>query len=238
MKGHVNLLAVQLVATLALVSAAPIFESQFRVANATETRVPDYDVTPVSPEDVELYLSVLRATVDRLERPSGNVLQATNAEKRIRADKALCDEYRNRNNKEIRAVPPLDAEIFRTADGTRQFYSLDTTIAVERGVLSRYDAIKETVASTLGVSIEAWQDYPAFVAARHGLPARRHASFCGRGGDCGPTPTLAQLQIMERERSARTADAQLIGTRRTEILSLRQRFRDLLEPYFLRTPCG
>jgi hypothetical protein len=84
--------AVRLIAALGLMAAAALTASPFYVANAMEAGIPDYVVTPLSGGDLELYLSILHASEDRFEHPTGDVSDAINAHKRFEPTKACAPD--------------------------------------------------------------------------------------------------------------------------------------------------
>jgi hypothetical protein len=203
-KSHAQRAASRLlVAGFLLVSLVPSL-------TAAPARNPDYDITPLSVDDVELYVAVLRTTVERLENPTAEMVPTISARRQYMKEK----DWREKCSKGGRTLPPLDQQFCQLANETQKFAYLDETIAMERGVFAHYMAVRDALASRLGIPASPTMDHSAVILR------------CGRGGDCGPNPSQGQIALMARERAAREADSRLLASHREEIMTLLTRLTD------------
>ena len=162
--------------------------------------VPDFAVVPLGKADVDLYLDILRAAAAHNAHLTGD-------------DKAAVDftlqMQRHPPQNPAAGHMPTPAEMnqmIRNANLSARaavLASYDDTIAQQRGVAARYDAIKNEVETVL-------------------------AQVTGMGGSCGGdcTPpggfSAAQLARAKKESDAVNADKPLIAPHVAEIVSLKK----------------
>jgi hypothetical protein len=92
------------------------------------------DNHPLTNDDVDLYVSVMKAAVERVEKPD-------------KEDRKAMDFLRQMNSGE-RSLPNRSQKALLTR-GT-ELASADSAIARERGVAERYMAVKARIESTIG----------------------------------------------------------------------------------------
>jgi hypothetical protein len=158
----------------------------------------DYNITPLTQADVNLYLSIMRAAAAHNAHLTGD-------------DKAAVDymAYLRKNPpKPITAMPtPAQMkEMERNAalsGRAAELASYDEVIAKQRGVADRYDGIKN----------EVEQAYDR--ASGQGLAS------CG-GSDCGGPMTAAQIARGKQTEAALKADEPLVKPHVAEIKTLKK----------------
>ncbi|SRR5579885_395010 len=166
----------------------------------------DYQTSPMTQADMDLYLSVMRAAADHNSHLSA-------------ADQAAL-KYMQDISKHPPQEPdgmPTQAQLqqmeknAQLASRATALAMYDDTIAQQRGVQERYDGIKGVVEDLV-----MW-----------GGPTG--GADCG-GSDCGgdAQPTAAQMAEDRRQQAARKADWILIQPHVAEIRQLRKKVGDLL----------
>jgi hypothetical protein len=166
----------------------------------------DYNVTPLTQADVDLYMSIMRAAAAHNAHLTGD-------------DKAAVDYVANLQKHppapmatDHMPTPAQIQQMERNATlGSRaaQLASYDEEIARQRGVEERYDGIKN----------EAEQAY----AQASGMGAD-----CG--GDCGGTMTAAQIERGKKTDAAIKADKPLIVPHVAEIKTLKKQINGFMFP--------
>ncbi len=106
-------------------------------AMTNEGPIPNYDTTPMTQADVDLYISVMQAAADYIKNPSAS-------------DKAAMDFTKQvSSGKFTGTVTPEQAQMLARAATLAQY---DEEIAKQRGIPKRYDAIKGTVEGLVGLT--------------------------------------------------------------------------------------
>lgn len=158
----------------------------------------DYNVTPITQADMDLYMSIMRAAAQHNSHLTGD-------------DKAAVDYtigLRKNPPKPITGIPtPAQIkEMERNAmlgGRAAELASYDDVIAKQRGVADRYDGIKN----------EVEQAYDRVTGS--GLAS------CG-GSDCGGPMTAAQIARGKQTEAALKADEPLVKPHVAEIKTLKQ----------------
>jgi hypothetical protein len=159
-------------------------------------QAPDFNVTPLMKKDIDTYVGVLRAALERLKSAIGRERKALDFVREI-----------NEGAVSITPGPPsqIDASlVVRSAEFSNTLAILsrmDERVAEERGILDLYIAIRWAVRNRLGMPNGYSEQKP----------------YCGRGGDCGSSPTPVQVILMTREKATRAADRDLVEGRRSEL---------------------
>jgi len=166
----------------------------------------DYQTTPMTQADMDLYLSVMRAAADH----NAHLGAADQAALKYMAD------ISKHPPPEVDGIPSQAQmqEMERNAQMANRATELmmyDETVAQQRGVQARYDGIKGVV-----------EDLVTWGGPNGGAD-------CG-GGDCGGDvhPTAAQLAQDRQMQAARKADWPLIQPHLAEIRQLRKNVGGLL----------
>lgn len=157
----------------------------------------DYNVTPLTKADVDLYMDIMRAAAQHNTHLSGD-------------DKAAVDYAVNLQKhppKPVTGMPSAaqmkemerDAQLSGRA---AELASYDEVIAKQRNVEPRYDGIKN----------EVEQIYDRATGA---------AGSCG-GDDCGGTLTAAQIEMGKKTEAALKADEPLVKPHVAEIRTLKR----------------
>jgi len=175
------------------------------VANAGEPAFPDYAVTPLSKADFDLFMGILQAAADHNAHLTG-------------VDKEAYDFFMKNKSAPPPPLPPNGqptpqwlAQMEHRSQllgHAGQLASFDVTIAKQRGVQKRYEAIKNEVESIILVS--------------EGMQGE-----CG-DSDCGPKPTPAQIARAKAIAAALKADKPLVAPHAAEIRALEKRVNFML----------
>jgi len=164
--------------------ASPDAAAEQAAANALKTQ-------PLSDADVNLYLDIMKAAADQITNPSGQ-------------DRAAIDFARQVNSgKATGAVTPDQAQLLVHAT---QLAQLDETIAAQRGVQARYDAIRGVVEGLVGPMV---------------------CTSCSGDGGAQAT-SAAQQQEWDKEQAVQETDLKLLEPHRAEIESVQKQVRGFL----------
>jgi len=104
---------------------------------ANKGPVPNYDTTPMTQADVDLYIDVMKAAAAYIQNPSASDKAAMDFAKQVGAGKITG------------TVTPEQAQMLARAATLAQY---DEEIAKQRGISKRYDAIKGTVEGLVGMT--------------------------------------------------------------------------------------
>jgi hypothetical protein len=104
---------------------------------AKEGPVPNYDTTPMTQADVDLYISVMQAAADYIKNPSASDKAAMEFAKQVSKGNAPS------------TVSPEQAQMLARAATLAQY---DMEIANQRGISKRYEAIRGTVEGLVGMT--------------------------------------------------------------------------------------
>ncbi|HUO97632.1 MAG TPA: hypothetical protein VMU01_03145 [Rhizomicrobium sp.] len=171
----------------------------------SEPAFPDYAVTPLTKADVDLFMGILKAAADHNAHLTG-------------ADKEAYDFFMK--NKSAPPPPPPNGQPTpqwlqmmehrsQLLAHAGELATYDVTIAKQRGVQKRYDAIKGEVEAVIDTEVEGM------------------TGECG-DSDCGPAPTPAQRARAKAIDAARKADKPLIAPHAAEIRALQKRVNFML----------
>jgi hypothetical protein len=106
------------------------------VSAAKEGPVPNFDTTPLSQADVDLYIDVMTAAANYVKNPSAN-------------DRAAMDFAAQVNSGKVTtAVSPAQAQMLARTAVLAQY---DMEIAKQRGISARYEAIRGAVEGLVGM---------------------------------------------------------------------------------------
>jgi hypothetical protein len=153
-------------------------------ANALKT-------TPLTEADIDLYLDIMKAAADRVTNATGQ-------------DRAALDLLRQVNSgKTTGALTPDQAALLAHA---AQLTQVDEDIAAQRGVKSRYDAIRGVIEGLVGTMA--------------------CASCSGDGG--AQAASAAQQQEWAAEQAVMQTDQKLLQPHSAEIVSLQKQVRGFL----------
>ena len=154
--------------------APPVPQAQMQVASIPAE--PKYDVTPLTSIDVDLYVQIMRVAADYVEHATGE-------------DKAALDYVREAKANTSgapasgMAEPATSREAAMLEQRAADLSNYDETVAGERGVKSRYDAIKATIDAQVGAG-----------------PAGTPAQAAVRDADQKVlAPKLAEIQTLQNE---------------------------------------
>ncbi|HEX3811073.1 MAG TPA: hypothetical protein VHW02_15365 [Rhizomicrobium sp.] len=166
----------------------------------------DYEVTSLTQADIDFYLGIMRAAAAHNAHLTGD-------------DKAAADQAIQWQKHPPSGLPsnPTPAQIQQMTHAAQlaaraaELASYDEKIAEQRGVTTRYDAIKDVVESVM-VQISGM------------------GGSCG--GDCSPPGgfTKAQLDRAKQEEAAENADKPLIKPHVAEIASLKMQIGGFMSP--------
>ena len=176
------------------VLAAPLF---FAAALAGEAPFPDYEVTPLTKADLDLYLGILHAAADHNAHLNGD-------------DKAAVDLAIQIQKHPPPAITgmPTPAQMQQLTRNSNllargaELAMYDETIAKQRGIPKRYEAIKSELEPVVDL-------------------VRGMTGSCG-GNDCGPPPTAAQIARGKLIEAALRADKPLVAPHVAEIAALKK----------------
>jgi hypothetical protein len=119
---------------------APVATDAQPVQVAVVQVAPNYDVTPLSEADVDLYLEVMRGAADHIAQATGD-------------DRAALDFVRANHGNIPSAQDTQNAqETTMLLTRAMNLSNYDETIADRRGVKRRYDSIKEAVDGQVGMT--------------------------------------------------------------------------------------
>jgi hypothetical protein len=104
---------------------------------AKEGPIPNYDTTPMTQADVDLYISVMKAAADYIKNPSASDKAAMDFAKQVSKGNAPSP------------ISPEQAQMLARAATLAQY---DMEIANQRGISKRYEAIRGTVEGLIGMT--------------------------------------------------------------------------------------
>jgi hypothetical protein len=104
---------------------------------AKEGPIPNYDTTPMTQADVDLYINVMQAAAAYIKNPSSSDKAAMEFAKQVSKGKAPS------------TVSPEQAQMLARAATLAQY---DMEIANQRGISKRYEAIRGTVEGLVGMT--------------------------------------------------------------------------------------
>jgi hypothetical protein len=174
--------------------AAPLL---FAAASAGEAAFPDYEVTPLTKADLDLYLGIMHAAADHNAHLTAD-------------DKAAVDltiQIQKHPPPPITGMPtPAQMQVLThnsnlLARGV-DLAVYDNKIAQQRGVPKRYEAIQNEVDQVIAM-------------------ARGAVGSCG-SDDCGPPPTAAQIARGKKIEAALRSDKPLVAPHVAEIAALKK----------------
>jgi hypothetical protein len=99
--------------------------------------VPNFDTTPMTQADVDLYISVMQAAAAYIKNPSASDQAALDFTKQVNGGKVTT------------AITPAQAQMLARAATLAQY---DMEIAKQRGISKRYEAIRGTVEGLVGMT--------------------------------------------------------------------------------------
>jgi len=179
-------------------------------ASQMQPQAPDFNVTPLTKADIDTYIAVNREALERLRNAVGKERVALDWVKSINEMVSPPEEPR------VNIRNPSAEDVIYEGNISRLvvLQGIDERVARERGIEDRYRAIEWAIYNRLGMSNGFYEKTP----------------YCGRGGDCGSSPTRLQVVLMEREKTARIADKELVESHRSEFETLSNQFTDMLVP--------
>ena len=174
-------------------------------ATAGEPTFPDYAVTPLTKADLDLYMGILYAAADHNAHLTG-------------ADKEAYDFFMKNKNAPPPPPPngmPSQAWLQQMEHRSQllghagQLATYDVTIAKQRGIPKRYEALKNEIESVIITEVEGM------------------TGECG-DTDCGPKPSAAQIARAKAIDAALKADKPLIAPHAAEIRALQKKINFML----------
>ena len=103
---------------------------------AKQGPVPNFDTTPLTPADVDLYIDVMTAAANYVKNPSANDRAAMDFAAQVTAGKVTT------------AISPAQAQMLARTAVLAQY---DMEIAKQRGISARYEAIRGEVEGLVGM---------------------------------------------------------------------------------------
>jgi len=101
-------------------------------------KIPDYEFEPLTQADVDMYLAVMRESVQKFR-------QLPPADKAVLAQEA--DYYKHLKSGWHPAPTPQEQDLFKRSD---ELHHLDDGVARQKGVYERYAAVREAIEGMVG----------------------------------------------------------------------------------------